>query len=35
MATIYVDDKPFRMNPEESLLHGWLSQGFKAPCFFW
>jgi NADH-quinone oxidoreductase subunit G len=35
MATIYVDDKPCEMNPDENLLHGCLSHGFKLPYFCW
>ncbi len=35
MATVYVDNKPYQMNPEENLLHGCLSQGFKLPYFCW
>jgi NADH-quinone oxidoreductase subunit G len=35
MATVYVDNKPCQMNPEENLLHGCLSQGFKLPYFCW
>jgi len=35
MATIYVDNKPCQMNPDENLLHGCLSQGFKLPYFCW
>jgi len=35
MATVYVDNKPYPMNPDENLLHGCLSQGFKLPYFCW
>jgi|HubBroStandDraft_6_1064221.scaffolds.fasta_scaffold01943_6 NADH-quinone oxidoreductase subunit G len=35
MAIVYVDNKPYRMNPDENLLHGCLSQGFKLPYFCW
>ena len=35
MATVYVDHKPCQMNPEENVLHGCLSQGFKLPYFCW
>ena len=35
MATVYVDNKPFQMNPEENLLQGCLSQGFHVPYFCW
>jgi NADH-quinone oxidoreductase subunit G len=35
MATVYVDNKPYQMNPEENLLHGCLSQGLNLPYFCW
>ena len=35
MATVYVDNKPCQMDPEENLLHGCLSQGFDLPYFCW
>jgi NADH-quinone oxidoreductase subunit G len=35
MATVYVDNQPYQMNPDENLLHGCLSQGFKLPYFCW
>ncbi len=35
MATVYVDNKPYQMNPDENLLHGCLSQGVKVPYFCW
>ena len=35
MATVYVDNKPCQMNPDENLLHGCLSQGFNLPYFCW
>jgi NADH-quinone oxidoreductase subunit G len=35
MAIVYVDNKPYQMNPDENLLHGCLSQGFKVPYFCW
>ena len=35
MAIVYVDKKPYQMNPEENLLHGCLSQGLKLPYFCW
>jgi NADH-quinone oxidoreductase subunit G len=35
MATVYVDNKPCEMNPDENLLHGCLSHGFKLPYFCW
>jgi NADH-quinone oxidoreductase subunit G len=35
MAIVYVDNKPCEMNPDENLLHGCLSHGFKLPYFCW
>ena len=35
MATVYVDNKPYTMNPDENLLHGCLSHGFRLPYFCW
>jgi NADH-quinone oxidoreductase subunit G len=35
MATVFVGDKPYQMNPDENLLHGCLSQGLKLPYFCW
>jgi len=35
MATVYVDNKPCQMNPEENLLHGCVSQGLNLPYFCW
>jgi NADH-quinone oxidoreductase subunit G len=35
MAIVYVDNKPYQMNPDENLLHGCLSQGLKLPYFCW
>jgi len=35
MATIYIDHKPYQMNPDQNLLHGCLSQGLKVPYFCW
>jgi len=35
MATVYVDNKPYQMNPEENLLHGCLAQGLNVPYFCW
>jgi NADH-quinone oxidoreductase subunit G len=35
MATVYVDNKTYAMNPEENLLHGCLSQGLNLPYFCW
>jgi NADH-quinone oxidoreductase subunit G len=35
MATVYVDNKPYEMDPEQNLLHGCLSQGLNLPYFCW
>jgi len=35
VAIVYVDNKPCEMNPEQNLLHGCLSNGFKLPYFCW
>src|SRR3984957_20813835 len=35
MATVYIDNKPYQMNPDQNLLHGCLSQGMKLPYFCW
>ena len=35
MATVYVDNRPYPMNPGQNLLHGCLSLGFKLPYFCW
>jgi NADH-quinone oxidoreductase subunit G len=35
MAIVHVDNKPYEMNPEQNLLHGCLSNGFKLPYFCW
>jgi len=35
MATVYVDNKPYQMNPSENLLHGCVSQGLDLPYFCW
>ena len=35
MATVYVDNKPYQMNPDQNLLHGCLSQDLKLPYFCW
>jgi NADH-quinone oxidoreductase subunit G len=35
MAIVYVDKKPYQMNPDENLLQGCLSQGLKLPYFCW
>ncbi len=33
MAKVYVDGKPYDMNPQQNLLHGCLSLGFNLPYF--
>jgi len=35
MATVYIDNQPYQMNPDQNLLHGCLSQGLKLPYFCW
>ncbi|HEX7360760.1 MAG TPA: NADH-quinone oxidoreductase subunit NuoG [Bryobacteraceae bacterium] len=35
MATVYVEDRGYEMNPEENLLHQCLSLGFDLPYFCW
>jgi NADH-quinone oxidoreductase subunit G len=35
MATVYVDGKPYQMDPEQNLLHGCLSAGLNLPYFCW
>jgi NADH-quinone oxidoreductase subunit G len=35
MATVYIDNKPYQMNPDQNLLHGCLSEGFRLPYFCW
>ncbi len=35
MATIYVDDRPCRVDPQQNLLHVCLSLGFNLPYFCW
>jgi NADH-quinone oxidoreductase subunit G len=35
MATVYINNKPYQMNPDQNLLHGCLSEGFKLPYFCW
>ncbi len=35
MATIYIDNKPYEVNPNENLLHECLSLGFNLPYFCW
>ena len=35
MATIYVDNKPYQVNPEQNLLSACLSLGLNLPYFCW
>ncbi|MBV8842176.1 MAG: NADH-quinone oxidoreductase subunit NuoG, partial [Bryobacterales bacterium] len=35
MATVYIDNKPYPVNPQENLLHQCLSLGFNLPYFCW
>ncbi len=35
MATIYIDDKPYRVDAGHNLLHAALSLGFDLPYFCW
>jgi NADH-quinone oxidoreductase subunit G len=35
MATVYVDNQPYQMNPAQNLLHGCLSLGMNLPYFCW
>lgn len=35
MATIYIDGRPYQMNPKQNLLHGCLTLGFDLPYFCW
>jgi NADH-quinone oxidoreductase subunit G len=35
LATIYVDDKPYRVDASQNLLHACLSRGFDLPYFCW
>lgn len=35
MATIYVDDKPYQVDPKQNLLQACLSIGFDLPYFCW
>jgi NADH-quinone oxidoreductase subunit G len=35
MATVYVDNQPYQMNPKQNLLHGCLSLGMNLPYFCW
>lgn len=35
MPTIYIDNKPYDVKPEQNLLHACLSLGFNIPYFCW
>ena len=35
MGTIYIDGKPYKVDPEQNLLHACLSLGFDLPYFCW
>ena len=35
MATIYVDDRSYTVDPKQNLLHACLSLGFNLPYFCW
>jgi NADH-quinone oxidoreductase subunit G len=35
MATVYIDSKPYQMNPDQNLLHGCLSHELNLPYFCW
>jgi NADH-quinone oxidoreductase subunit G len=35
MATIFIDNKPYEVNPNQNLLHECLSLGFDLPYFCW
>ncbi len=35
MATIFIENKPYRVNSEQNLLHQCLSLGFNLPYFCW
>jgi NADH-quinone oxidoreductase subunit G len=35
MATIYIDNTPYEVDPEQNLLHACLSLGFNLPYFCW
>ncbi len=35
MPTIYIDNKPYDVKPEQNLLHACLSLGFDIPYFCW
>ncbi len=35
MATIYIENRPYQVEPDENLLHQCLSLGFNLPYFCW
>ena len=35
MATIYIDDRGYKADPKQNLLHACLSLGFNLPYFCW
>jgi NADH-quinone oxidoreductase subunit G len=35
MATIYIDNRPYEVDPDQNLLHECLSLGFNLPYFCW
>ena len=35
MATVYVDNRPYEMDPKQNLLHGCLQAGMNLPYFCW
>ena len=35
MATVYVDNRPYEMDPKQNLLHGCLQLGMDLPYFCW
>jgi len=35
MAIVYVDNRPYQMDPAQNLLHGCLSAGLNLPYFCW
>lgn len=35
MTTVYIDSRPYQVNPEQNLLHACLSAGLDLPYFCW
>ena len=35
MATIQIDDRAYKADPKQNLLHACLSLGFNLPYFCW